>query len=179
MGKHVLPDITFVEARHVGSSQKPTAIVLKLSSTTSDKGAALGIAQNLHRQNAPHESYHYIVDNEMTYQGVPVNVASYANPHRAISVLLCAQPHEAEPLWEDGSARKVMYRTAKLVADLVLTYKIRPRYLSIEAEERWRKHRWRRRGGIILHVQGAWPKEAFLLDVRTQIAIREMRDNRR
>jgi hypothetical protein len=179
MVKHALPDIPFVEASHVGGSQRPTAIVIKLSSTTSDRGAALGIAQNLHRSNAPHESYHYIVDNCTTYQGVPIRTASYSNPHQAISLLICAQPHEVEPMWEDATARLVMHRAAALVADLTLTYKIRPRYLQDEATAKWRKHRWRRRGGILINVPGTWPYESFLLDVRTQRAIREMRDNRR
>lgn len=174
MPKHVLPAIPFVEADRVGGSQKPTSIILKISSTTSDKGAALGVAQYQHQPRGPMLSFHYIVDNETTYNCVPVNVASYANPHRAISVLICAQPHEDEAMWEDATATPVLHRTADLVADLMLAYKIRPRYLTGEAEEKWFKHRWRHRGGLLVKIPGAWPYESFLLDVRSQMIIKDM-----
>lgn len=173
MVKHVLPAIPFVEANRVGGSQKPTAIVLKISSTTSVKGAALGVAQYHHQPRGPMVSFHYIVDNETTYQCVPIQTASYANPHHAISVLICAEPHEDEAMWEDATAKPVLHRAAMLVADLMLTYKIRPRYLRDEVEDKWVKYKWRRRGGLLVRVPGAWPYESFLADVRSQMVLKE------
>lgn len=169
MARHKLPSIPLVEARHVGKKQRPTAIVLKLSFTTSDKGAALGIASFLHQKNSPEVSHHYIVDNEMTYMCLPGRTAAYGSPRQSISVLVCAEPHEIEAMWEDAIAKPVIYRAASLVATLMLHYKIRPRYLTGEAEEKWLKHKWRRRGGIIVQIPGTWPYESFLQDVISQM----------
>jgi hypothetical protein len=165
MAKHAVLPIPFVEARHVGKKQKPTAIVLDLSATTSEKGAALGIAMYHHSINAPSESHHYIVDEAETYRCVPDNVSAYRSPYRALSVLICAQPHEYEPLWEDATAALVLYRAAELVASLLSTYKIPVRYLDADDEQKWINHSWRRRGGLIVQAIGTWPYESFLNDV--------------
>lgn len=172
MARHVVPNYPFVQAKHVGDTQRPTAIVLSLSNTTSDRGSALAIANYHHGPVAPRKSYHYIVDEGKTYRCVPVNVAAYGNPYRAINVHICAQPHESVPMWEDGSATTVMYRAADLIADLMLAYRIPARNLTGAAEEKWRKHRWRRRGGLIVHVEGAWPYTSFLGDVKARMTIK-------
>jgi hypothetical protein len=169
MAKYQASKAPFVQARHVGPHQKPTAIVLSLSCTTSDKGSALGIATYHHKPSAPLKSWHYILDEAETYRCIPVSVAAYGNPYGAISVHICAQPHEYVPLWEDGSASKVMYRAADLVAELCLAYKIPARYLN---EERWRKRRSRRRGGILVNVLGSWPSQSFLDDVQAQMTLK-------
>lgn len=172
MTKFHAPNVPFVEARHTGSKQKPTAIVLDLSMTTSDKGAALGIATRLHKRNAPANSYHYIVDEAQIYRGVWDNVAAHNSPYRAIDILICAQPHERVAMWEDATAKSVLTRAAELVADLILTYKIKPRYLSEVGEMHWKKHRTRRRGGIIIRVPGEWPSRSFLTDVKTHLVMK-------
>ena len=158
----------------MGGHQKPTAIVLSLSSTTSDEGAALGIASNLHKSNAPLNSYHYIVDEAKTYRCIPQDVAAYSSYRNALDILICAQPHEEVAMWEDATATKVMHRTADLVADLMLAYKIRARYLDTEAEQKWVKHKWRRRGGLIVHAIGTWPYQAFLDDVKAQMLVKTL-----
>lgn len=173
MSRYKAPTVPFVQARNVGGPQKPTAIVLKLSSTTSDRGAALGIASYHHQATAPLQSYHYIVDNETTYRCVRDDVAAYGNLHNAINILICAHPHEQEAMWQDATAKCVMHRAAALVADMMLVHKIKPRYLRGEAEQKWLNHKWRRRGGLIVRVQGDWPYESFLLDVKSQIVIKE------
>lgn len=173
MSKYKAPHVPFVEARHVGASQKPTAIVLKMSSTTSEKGAALGIAQYHHSLYAPLISYHYIIDEATTYRCVPSRVAAYGNPYRAINVLMCAQPQDYVPLWQDATASRVMHRTADLVADLMLAHKIRVRSLREDEAHRWWEHKWRRRGGLIVHPTGAWPYESFFLDVECQLVIKK------
>ena len=174
MARHAVPNYPYVQARNVGGKQRPTAIVLSLSNTTSDSGSALAIANYHHSTVAPQKSYHYVVDEDNIYRCAPLDVAVYGNPHRGIGVHICAQPHESTPLWEDGSAARVMTRAADLVADLVLAHRIPARNLTGAAEDKWFKHRWRRRGGIIVRVQGAWPYTSFLTDVRAQMAIKRM-----
>jgi hypothetical protein len=173
MSKRQLPVVPFVEAARVGGKQKPTAISIMLSDTTSEKGSALGVAQYHHRPNGPMISFHYIVDNAMVYQCVRNNVAAYGNPHNAINILICARPHEQEDLWEDASARPVLHKAASLVADLMLVYNIKPRYLEDKALEKWLRHKWRRRGGLMIRVPGTWPYESFLLDVKSQMLVKD------
>lgn len=169
MTKFQTPNVPFVQANFVGDKHRPTALIIDLSETTSEKGAALGIANRLHKRNSPAKSHHYIVDEAETYRGVWDNHAAYNSPHRAISVLVCAQPVENVDMWEDSSSRPVLERTVDLVAKLLLAHKIRPRYLDADGETHWRKHRFRHRGGILINVRGAWPYEAFLSDVRSSM----------
>ena len=78
-------------------------------------------------------------------------------------------------MWEDATAIRVLYRAADLVADLILLHGIRPRYLDVEAERKWFKHRWRSRGGLIVRVLGEWPYESFLKDVEAKMIVRKGR----
>lgn len=165
MSKHPSPKVPFVEAFHVGSKQRPTAIVLDLSETTSDKGAALAVASQLHTRNAPPTSYHYLVDEAETYQGVWDRYAAYNSPYRTLNVLICGQPQEKAGIWELYPNRKVLNESAVLVAKLTLAYRIPVRYLQNESLMDWEKHKFRRRGGIILRVRGEWPYETFLKQV--------------
>lgn len=172
MNKIQAPSVPYVEAYLHGTKQKkPTAITLDLSETTSEKGAALGIANRLHRSTAPSRSYHYTVDEAETYQGVWDNVASFGNPYRAISILLCADIREEDDMWAEPMANYAMHNAAELIAKLVLAYKIRPRYLEGKARVRWLTRRSRHRGGIILRIPGAWPREEFLDDIRACITV--------
>lgn len=171
MTKFQAPIVPYVEAYLSGTKQKPTAITLDLSETTSEKGAALGIANRLHASTSPSRSYHYTVDEAETYQGVWDHVASFGNPYRAISVLLCADVREEDDMWAEPMANSAMHNAAKLIAKLVLTYKIRPRYLEGKARVRWLKRRSRRRGGIMLRIPGAWSREEFLDDIRACITV--------
>jgi hypothetical protein len=173
MSKFQPPVMPFVEAHNKGRKQRPTAIVLRSSFTTSEKGAALGIANNLHKRNAPNESYHYIVDEATTYRGVWDNVTSYygaEDPRGALSINMCSQPVMDASFWDDGEHVKVLDRTVDLVAQLVLAYKIPVRYLDVEDQLRWSKFKTRRRGGLIVRVAGEWPYDQFLSNVKTQIA---------
>jgi hypothetical protein len=176
MAKQTAPNVPFVEARNVGAKQRPTAILIRLSSTTSEKGAALGIANYHHKVGAPLESHHYIIDEVETYNCVPDKVQAYKSPHKSLSVLICAQPHEDVALWEDATARPVMYRAACLVANLIRIHNVRIRYLDEADQKRWLHHKWRRRGGLIVQVVGTWPYEAFLDDIRSHM---ERKDDER
>jgi N-acetylmuramoyl-L-alanine amidase len=174
MTKTQPPNVPYVEAQHQGSKQKPTSIRLHLSSTTSDKGAALGIANRLHQTTSPLISYHYIVDEAEIYRCVWDNVAAYSQPWRSLNIMICSEPMSDVQMWSDSPQADVLHRTADLVATLVLTHKIRVRHLDLEAELKWRKRRWRRQGGIALNILGAWPREAFLSDVESQIVLKTM-----
>lgn len=168
MAKYPSPNVPFVEARNVGTLQKPTAIVLSISFTTSEKGAALGIATYHHSSSAPAVSHHYIVDEADTYRCVPDDIAASQNPYKSLSVLLCTQPQSYTPYWDD-SVFKVLDRAADLVADLCLIYKIPVRYLDVELEKKWTHHKWRRRGGIIVRAVGTWPYDSFLAIVQANV----------
>lgn len=170
MPRFQTPNVPFVEARMMGPKQKPTAIVLDLSFTTSDKGAALGIARHLHSRNAPSTSFHYVVDEAEIYRGVWDDRSAYDCPHRAINILVCAQPQEHVDAWDE--AIPVLHRTASLVADLILAYKIKARYLDEASKQKWLKRRWRHRGGLIVRIPGTWPRTKFLDAVHDQIRIK-------
>lgn len=175
MTRCTLPNVPFVEAHNQGTNQSPTAIFVTISSTTSDKGAALGVANWHHSPIAPTVSYHYVVDEGETYRCVPDHVASYGNPYKAINVHICAQPQDFVEAWSVGTAKPALERAAELVADLIVAHKIRLRYLDLEAEHRWLKHRWRHNGGIRVRVPGSWPSEDFLNLVKAQVAVKKAR----
>lgn len=162
MTKFQPPNVPYVEAHHQGSKQRPTAIVLSLSSTTSDKGAALGIASRLHKSNAPTNSYHYMVDSAETYRGVWDVVAAYNSPYRSLDILLCAEPVEQASRWLSAGHSDTLYRAVDLVARLSLIHKIPVRILHGSAENKWEHRKWRMHGGILLRVQGEFPEDAFI-----------------
>jgi len=165
------PNVPFVGAQHVGGSQRPTAIYITLSETTSDSGSALAIAKYLHGRTAPLKSHHYILDESRTYRCVPDFRQAYGTFHHSVSVHICAQIHEDIPLWTDDELSPAMKRAAKLVAELVLYHKIRLRYVDTDGEAyvKWRRHRWRRRGGIIVNVLGSWPYDLFMDEVHAEL----------
>lgn len=165
-----VPSVPYVEAQHKGSKQRPTAIVLSLSCTTSDKGAALGLANRFHKLNSPADSYHYFVDEASIFRGLFDNVAAYSSPFRSIDVHLAAQPTQNPLMWLEGDRANVLELAAELVADLMWAYKIKLRYLEGEGQSRWLKRKWRRRGGLILEIPGGWPKDEFLIKVNAYLA---------
>lgn len=172
MTKYQAPNVPFVEAYLIGSKQKPTAIAIELSMTTSEKGAALAIATRLHKPSSPSKSYHYISDEAGSYRGVWDNLAAHGNPYRALSVLVCAEPGDDVRLWGKPTHAPVRHRAAELVAELILAYKIKPRYLEGADLARWMKRKSRRNGGIIVHVPGVWPHETFLADVKAHLVMK-------
>lgn len=173
MTRYPLPNVPYIQARHQGSSQKPTAIYLSLSDTTSDTGAAYAFAQHRHSKSSPLESFHYMVDETKTYRGVHDHTAAYSTPYKAIHVLLCAQPHEHAFEWGSRSGElSVLKRAADLLAQLSLAHRIRPRILTEDEYLAWLDHKWRRRGGIYLHVPGEFPTDRFLLDFHGRVAVK-------
>lgn len=169
MRKYDLPNVPYVEANISGEKQKPTAILIEMSMTTSDPGAALGIVNHLHQRNSPANSYHYVLDETKTFKGVRDHISACKSPHRAINILVCGEPVTNMKMWFRPPYLTLMRRTAKLVAELSLAHKIRPVYLESDDADRWMKRRFRRRGGIIVRVPGEWPKASFLAEVHSNL----------
>lgn len=164
MVKTILSNYPFVEAHHKGGRQKPTAIFIRLSYTISKKDAALAIANRWHKANSPVESCHYVVDEQSVYQCVPDNVVAFHKKHvnkGSISINVCSYPIEFALLWDELDRMNVIDKTAELVAELSIIHKIPIKYLNDAEIMRWNKRKWRLRGGIILGVEGTWPRLEF------------------
>lgn len=161
MSRHPLPQVPFVEAIHKGKKQRPSAILLRSSFTTSQAGAALGVAKNWHQNHRRIESCHYVVDADKTFRCVWDNLESFhtqgfgEDPRGIVSINVCHDPGRGEP------SLKVLSRVETLVAQLCLSHKIQPRYLEHDSYDKWCRRRWKRNGGIILNVAGEWPYFEF------------------
>lgn len=159
-------NIPWVGAHHVGPKQRPTAIVLRTSYTTGQRGAANGIAQAWHRPGNRIDSCHYVVDEFQTIRCVDDKTASrsaYTSSYKnAISINVCYDPPQ-KPLYF------VVDRTAVLVARLCRLHNIRPRILTKEEELEWLRHQWKRRGGIILKTVGEFPTDEFMTSVELEL----------
>lgn len=168
------PNVPFIEAYNKGGKHKPTAILLEPTFTTSVKGAAFGIANNLHRSKDL-GSWHYVVDEAETYRCVWDNLVALSDPSEdsrgILSVKICLDPAK-KFAWDDPQPSALLRRTADLVAQLSLAYKIPTRYLDRSEEARWRAHRRRSRGGIILNIPGDWPTGRFMSLVSLQKTIK-------
>lgn len=168
MGKPT-SQVPFVEAHYKGGKQKPTLIVLRSSNTPSVRGAALAIAHMWHQRNSPVDSCHYVVDEATAYNCVPDKVAanpSSFGPKGSLVINVCGEPEDSRLDWSDTSRAAVLKQTAKLVASLVIRYRIPIRYLTKEDEMRWSRWRSRRRGGIVVDVYGDWAWTEFLTEVK-------------
>lgn len=152
-------NIPFVQAHHTGPKQRPTAIVIRTSFTTSDAGAALGIAYAWHDPTNRVDSCHYVIDEMQAFRCVPDRLASRSLytlrfNKRAIVINVCHNPPVAP-------VDRVTHLAAKQVARLCRLHKIRPRLLDGDDQLRWIEHPWKHRGGIILATAGPFPTIEF------------------
>lgn len=166
-----LPTMPFVEAKHQGGRQKPTAIILRPSNTRSFDGAALAVAQRWHQAASFWSAGHYTVDDRTVYQCVRPTVVAGAGQDidpSAVRIAMCAEPVGTHSFWDVDTHRHVLRKTAQLVADLTLAYGIPATYLDDSGYERWQSRRTRRRGGI--HIDGGYdfPYQGFLDEVLAQ-----------
>jgi len=158
--------IPLVTAAHYGSRQRPTAILIRTSWTTDDKGAANAIAQAWHNPNNRVDSCHYVVDEAQVIRCVPDKIQAfhildgYKNYKGAISINVCHDPPFSPEL-------VTVLRAAKLTSRLCKLYRIPVRILSDSDVERWLKHSWKFRGGIILKTVGEFPTQKFLNSVKS------------
>ena len=174
MTKYEAPRAPYVEALHQGGKQKPTAIILRPSFTNSKDGAALAVAQYWHRSASFWDAGHYTVDENKRFRCVRDNVVAGQSKtdKGAIRIALCADPVSGTTFWGEAIHGCVLRKTAELVAELALAYKIKVRYLSPKEQDRWHKYPTRRRGGIIVVEESGWPADEFLAEVRAQIALK-------
>lgn len=158
-------NIPLVEAAHYGGRQRPTAVLIRTSWTTDNAGAANGIAQAWHSPNNREDSCHYVVDESQTIRCVPDKIQAYSTKSfykGYISINVCHDP----PL---PPTVATVLRAARLTARLCKLYRIRVRILNDLEEERWIRHSWKSRGGIILKTAGDFPADTFLAYVHKQI----------
>lgn len=172
--KYLPPNVPYVEARCRGGKQRPSAIIIRSTRNTSASGAALGRANMMNKRNSPDVSFHYTVDEENVYRCVHDKVASFpeGRPMKgAISINLCAQPLLSLGDWDDQSDAMVLRRLVDLVAHLVLAYKIPLKLLDEDSENHWRLWRGKLNGGIILQIEGEWPANTFVDDLRARVSV--------
>lgn len=149
------PVAPFVEAKNKGGKQTPSLIVLAPSWTTTETGAALAVANVMHKGDSSGSSFHYVLDEENVYQCVWDHiVAGHAsNSTGSIGIKMCDDPSLLLQRWNDKPHQKLLYRSANLLAKLCLSYNIPARFLTDEQLSKWGKHKWRSRGGIVTAVQ--------------------------
>lgn len=158
----LLGSYPLVEAAHFRGRQRPSVIVIRTSWTTSDKGAANGIAQAWHAPNSRDDSCHYVVDDAQTIRCLPDKIeATYLPPRYkgAITINMCYDPPKMPTL-------SSFNRASKLTARVCKAYHIPVRYLSDDMMHEWLDRKWRRRGGIILKTAGNFPSADFLASVQ-------------
>lgn len=167
------PTMPLVSAKLQGGKQKPTAIILRPSHTNSFEGAALAVAQSWHRSTAFWDSGHYTVDETRRYRCVPDRIIAGAGERvdkNAIRIAMCAEPASNTTFWDENHHRFVLRKTAELVAELTLAYKIPVDFLNEEyaGEDlftKWESRRTRRRGGIYVAESSGFPFQAFIDEV--------------
>ena len=185
MGKFKAPTVPYVEARHKGGKQKPTLIVLSSSWTTSEKGAALGVANALHRSNAPEKSFHYVIDEASIFQCVWDHCVALHCGYDAgsIGINMCDDPSLLLRRWNEPSHQRILHRLAEITAKLCLAYDIPAHFLTDEQLSKWSKHKWKSKGGIVTSAQMSrvfnlpdkqdpteWPRFEFLSLLHDRIA---------
>lgn len=152
----ILRNIPIVEAINPATHhQRPKAIFLTPSWTTSDAGAAYGRALTWNCNNDP-QAAHYVVDAENVYQCIPPKQAKgYDNGSHpdTIFIEMCMQPEDISgdvhmASLEDSYSSMVL-RTSALMAELIREFRIRPRVLTQYEWDRYYDFPTRKRGGII------------------------------
>lgn len=155
----------YVEAHHQGLRQRrPSAILLKPTWTTSDTGAAYGIAMAQHRRGAPHDTAHFVVDSSTIYQCVPAKTIAgheHCSTKNLLSISVCFDPSETQYGWDSKTHQDLLENLSELVAQLTVEYKIRPVWLDAASFKRWTKMKTRSRGGLFAQMEGPWPLAEF------------------
>lgn len=202
MSKVPAPERDFIPAKHHGGAQKPTLLVIHAAVTSYKKGAALGVA-NYFKQGSVVSSAHFVSDEAEDYQCVAEELVAYHCGYNSNSVSfeMCIIPLKDSVMnwfkpkseWTGGTVeyhgeqvkrfrwlqmgpRKVLKRTARLVAQSGLAHDIPLKFLT-DAELRvWDLDKSNPAlGGIVTHAQmtrvfkksthwdpGAWPDKLFL-----------------
>ncbi len=172
----VLAAAPFVESRNIGPRQKrPTLITISLSDTTSDAGAALGVANYQHYSSSCHQTKHYIVDESQVIRAIDPLFSGACSPTRSLQVFICAQPTFAMDDWVNTSGGDALMLAADLVGELCVQFRIRPYPLNFREQLRWTLRPTRRRGGIDFQIPGCWPRPLFMQKVHASISAKKKR----
>lgn len=213
MSKFAPPAPPMIAARWKGGSQVPGLIVIHSTVSATRAGAARATARYFATETTK-TSAHYCVDSQEVVQCVGDHTVAYHCGYNAdsIGIEMCDMPNAASlahwlvpkakrtgkkasfhgrrinPLrWIEPQHRSMLQLTARLTAQLCLSYGIPIRYLSDEQLRAWdRGGRTPALGGIVTHAQmsrvfkrsshwdpGKWPSALFLK--RTQLAARALR----
>lgn len=159
-------NIPFVQAHHIGSKQRPTAVVIRTSFTTGVAGAANAIAQAWHNPNNHTDSCHYVIDEFKVIRCVPDRISCrsvYSSRYNrnSITINVCHDP-------PSPPVESIVYRTSRQVARLCRLYRIRHRLLNEDEIDKWVEHPWKFRGGIILATVGDFPTTEFMTSVQEE-----------
>lgn len=160
MGKKFeIPNVPFVESRHRGRKQKPTAIILRTTENVSAPGAALHVADYWHNSMSAFEfAGHYVVDSSTVYRTTEDHRRASDigdHPKGAIEIMVCAD-FGTTPDFD------VLRQTADLVVQLGLAHRIPLRLLTDRQVSKWKRFRSRRRGGYMVDdVHNVFPHVAF------------------
>lgn len=162
-------------AHHSGRLNKPiTRIVVHSAVMPNTPGAARRLAE-WNRTGATGGSWHYSVDADETFQcSFDSYVCWHAPPNAgSVGIEMADMPSKANALrWLTPRHRRMLRRTARLVAELCIDYDIPPALLTVEAVKAHRP-------GIAVHNTvslafgqsthwdpGLWPSARFLRLVR-------------
>jgi hypothetical protein len=197
-----------IPAAHKGPDQTPALNVMHSTVGPTKVGSARAVANMFHNEGAANPtSAHYTIDSATEFQCVGDHTVAFhcGYNQNSLGYEMCdypvatslqhwlmpksqrtgkktiAQHHKVAPLrWLNKDHRKMLNRTAKLVARNSLAYGIPIRLLSDAELLEWdRKGRRPQDGGIVTHAQmsrvfhksthwdpGKWPRRLFLKRVR-------------
>lgn len=159
-----------------GSNKPVRRIVLHSTVSPCEEGGARNVAAYF-RSPAAAGSAHYVVDpGEVVQVGWDSLICWHAPPNpNSIGVEMCEYPSQNKARWQDKNHRRMLKRTALLVAELCLAYDVPVQRLGVKRLKAG-EH------GITGHVQvsrtwhqsthwdpGAFPWDTFMRLVRTSV----------
>lgn len=127
MAKFPPPSAPFIPARNRGGSQTPKAIVLHGTVSSDNAGTARQIATWWNGPTSPVSSAHYTVDPKEVIQSVGDHTVAFhcGFNQDSIAVEFCDEQQGPANRWQDADSQAILHRAARLVAELMLAYKIK------------------------------------------------------
>lgn len=121
------PSPPFIPARHRGGKQTPKAIVLHGTVSSDNAGTARQIATWWNGPTSPVSSAHYTVDPKEIIQSVGDHTVAFhcGFNQDSIAIEFCDEQQGPASRWQDADSQAILQRAARLVAQLMLAYKIK------------------------------------------------------
>jgi hypothetical protein len=200
MTKYAAPNPARISAKHTGRPQVPSLIVIHGSVSPCVPGGARAIGRFFQTGRVV-SSAHYGVDPVEVIQYVSDHVEAYhcGYNHNSIGIEMCMYPKPSNDLsdwliddkeievhgrkvlplvWLSKNHREMLDRTAKVTAQLCLSYDIEPVFYGRRKLLAW-NNRGQQHGGITTHNlmsktfhksvhwdPGAWPRTLFMRRVK-------------